>query len=204
MWFRQYFAKIAPAFIIAIMFTGIFASNRQIDPSSKPFLIIILTLLGIGLYIFLVKFLSPKRRTTLYQGLGNEKALFTIEPSSGIFFFTREYRLKDYRGKSIMIFKRPFLQSLLRIRWNAYSRSGKYMYTAIEDSLLKAILRRYFKLAYFIPMQFHLNKGGGKEFAQFKRRFTIRDKYNLEHNPKAAPSWIIIATAILLDTGEER
>ncbi|MEE3079946.1 MAG: hypothetical protein VX341_11455 [Bdellovibrionota bacterium] len=161
--------------------------------------------LGVVSFVVVTKLLSPIRRTQLFKG--EEKVgdpLITITPSSGMFFFNRTYYLLDSNGRKVVIFKRPFLESIFRKRWHAYDKDNNYLFTAIEDSLLLAILRRYLKLGKFIPLHFDLNKNGGKNFASFKKKFAIRDQYDLIHNPKAIASWIIIATAVLLDTGEER
>ncbi len=206
-WFRQIFSRmVGSAAFVGTVVGGVMLSSQYLPKESPLIGVAVLVAMGIGVvaYIAVSKFVAPIRKTSLYKGDTDQHLLFTIEPTSGMFIFNREYHLKDQNGEQIVVFKRPFIESIFRIRWHAYTPKGEYIYTAVEDSLVMALLRRYLRLGRLIPLHFHLNKGGGKKFGEFKRKFSLRDKYQLSHDPKAIPSWMVIATAILLDTGEER
>lgn len=206
-WARQFLARVIGVISLILCVVGSIFLGQSVTESREMAPVFFLLGIPVGLFALMLvtKALSPIRETFLHKGEQREgKPLMRITPSSGVFFFNREYFLMDHEGEKIASFKRPFLHSLLRIRWHAYDKDGDYLFTAIEDSLIKAILRRYLKLGRFIPLHFVLNKNGGKKFADFKKRFTVRDKYNLDHNPKAVASWIMIATTLVLDTGEER
>ena len=123
--------------------------------------------LGVVSFVLVTKLLSPIRRTQLFKG--EEKvgdSLITITPSSGMFFFNRTYYLLDSDGRKVVIFKRPFHESIFRKRWHAYDKDNNYLFTAIEDSLL---------------------------LASFKKKFAIRDHYDLIHNPKAVANRSTVA-----------
>jgi hypothetical protein len=197
--------SVAVVAFVVIIAGGITGSGVLLKNSPfmaiAGFLSFVLAIIGA---MFTSKTLAPKRVTTLFTKEGEGETLFKIIPASGHFYFNRKYLLVDNNDRTIIVFKRPYLSSIFRIKWHAETKSGKYLYTAIEDSLVMALLRRYLKLGWFIPLHFVLKKGKGMSFANFRRKYSIKDKYKLEHDPKSVPSWIIVATAILLDTGENR
>ncbi len=205
------FAGILMAIVGAVLFSYLVFGVFKFKSSSSQILSV---LAGLGFfasvalgYILTVKLLMPLRITTLHKGdTGNLGAkVFSVAPSSGVFFFNHEYYLKDGHDKPVIVFKRPYLNSLLQTKWHAYDMHGKYLFTAKEDNLILSILRRYLWGLYrFIPMHFHISKGSGKPFGSFKRRWSLRDKYSLEFSPKHAQGWVVLAAAILLDTGEAR
>lgn len=157
---------------------------------------------GAFIYFAVSKFVGPIRRATIKDSAG--ATLMIIEPTSRYFIINSEFAIRDARGKLLATFRKDFLPSLFQKRWNARDESGKYLFTAIEDNLLLSVLRRYLNLVRFIPMHFMFTKGGGKPFGEFRRGYSLRDKYKLVYNPKAADGWLMVASGILLDTGENR
>ena len=156
-------------------------------------------------YLFFSKKFAPKRVTSLYFGdeEDTKKLIFQIMPSSGHFYFNREFSLIQ-NDQVRLTFKRPFINSLLRIKWEVYDENKKLLFCAFEDSWVMSILRRYFKLARLIPMHFIFKDEDEKVFCEFKRKFSIKDKYKIISQPSSHKAWMTLATCILLDTGEER
>ena len=159
----------------------------------------------VGGYLFLNKALTPKRVTTLYHGEEEDesKIIFQIMPTSGFFYFNKEFHLLA-NGQSKLTFKRPFTNSLFRIKWEVYDESDKLLFVALEDSWFMSILRRYLNLAKLIPMHFIFQGSDQQTFCEFKRKYSIRDKYSIHSNSTEFKPWMTLATCILLDTGEER
>lgn len=145
---------------------------------------------------------GPLRHTTVKDSTGAK--VMTIEPVSRFHIFNSEFSIHDAQGKLVATFKKNFWASIFQKRWHAHDFRGKYMFTAIEDNLLMSVLRRYLNLARFIPMHFMFTKNGGKPFGEFRRGYSLRDKYKLNYNPAAADGWLMVASSILLDTGEKR
>lgn len=153
-------------------------------------------------FIFVSKLIAPIRRATVSDSAG--KALMIIEPTSAFFLIRNEFKISDAQGKLLATFEKSYFHSIFRIKWHCKDAAGKYLFSAMEDSWFLSLLRRYVNLAQFIPMHFMFSKMGGKPFGQFERRYSLRDKYKLNYSSKAADGWLIVATAILLDTGEKR
>jgi len=159
-----------------------------------------------GSWLFFGKLLTPKRVTTLYLGEeeNDKKVVFKIMPASGVFFFNKEFSL-IFEETEKLTFKRPFINSILRTKWEVFDEQNNLIFTAHEDSWFKSILRRFFNLARLIPMHFVLKTNDQQTFCEFKRKFSIKDKYQMinKENSQVKP-WMALATCILLDTGEGR
>lgn|GEM_PF-4844400 len=160
------------------------------------------TALAAVAFVIVAKFLAPKRRATLFDAA--KKPLFCIEPTSSFFLFNSEYMIQDTYGKSLATFRKNYIDSLFRTKWHCHDSQGKYLFSAVEDSLIMGLLRRYLNLGQFIPLHFIFSKSGGKTFGNFIRRYSIRDKYKLDFNAQTTDGWLMVASSILLDTGEKR
>jgi hypothetical protein len=158
----------------------------------------------IATYIVVLRALAPKRKVTLFLKADATREILTIQPTAGIFFFNPEYEIRDEQGAHLATFKKDFIESIFRKHWHCFDSRGKYLFSAIEDSLFMALMRRFMFFGKFIPLQFGFSKRGGKKFGEFRRRYSLKDKYSLNFASGAAESWLMVATALLLDTGEER
>jgi uncharacterized protein YxjI len=154
--------------------------------------------------VMLAKLVSPKRRLDLFPKSSVDRPILTITPTSGMFIFNHEYSLNDVDGNHLASFKKNFTESFFRKKWHAFDAQNNYLFSAVEDSLVLALLRRYVGLGRLIPLHFKLQKKSGKPFGHFKRRFSLRDKYDLQYQHDLVEGWLIVAAALLLDTGEER
>jgi uncharacterized protein YxjI len=212
--FRNILARIGAgiAFIAAfgVTFYLLVFPNLKPDESSDGSIDPILTIgvfacFAFGLFslFFISKLLVPKRSITLHREEGKEIVL-TVKPTSGIFYFNPEYGIYDGNGKHLATFRKKFFESLFRRRWHAHDPQENYLYSAVEDSLFLALFRRFIAVGKYLPMHFSFQKGQGKAFGQFKRRYSIKDRYSLEFDQKTIEPWLVVATALLLDTGENR
>lgn len=205
---RTFFAKIGCAFSfiiiyvvsVAVLGMTLKASLGEAGLAAAALLGFAFSFLGT---LLIAKLLYPKRRATLKKGDEKGPVVFTIRPTSGLFLFNHEYGVYDANDQIQAIFKKRFLENLILKKWHCYHPDNQYRFTAKEDSILIAFMRRYMFMGRFIPLHFDFTKGA-KVFGQYKRKFSVRDKYSLDFNSKAMPPWLAVATAILLDTGESR
>ena len=197
-------ATVGLTIFVASFVTGLLGLPDDVDNLTVGFSAFAGVLLGCVTYVIVARAVAPKRVLTLADKADAKKVWLVITPASSIFLVNHKWNILDCQGKNLAVFKKNFWESLIRRKWHCHSPQGKYLYSAIEDSLVMAILRRCFGIAKYIPMHFSFQKNGGKSFGEFKRRYSIKDKYHLTHDPKAVESWLVLATALLLDTGEER
>jgi hypothetical protein len=213
--FRSFLSRIAGFF--ALFSTYVFAvvmSMFLFAPRLESVVVFVMIVFGsflpsIAAYVLVAKALAPKRHLTLREKMlvpvgQSAPPLLTVSPTSGLFLFNSVYRIHDSKGAHLATFKKNYLESVFRTKWHAYGPNGAYLFTAIEDSLIMALLRRFFVLGWYIPLQFKFEKRGAKSFGNFVRRYSALDKYDLNFNPAAADGWLMVATALLLDTGENR
>ncbi len=200
-WFKRFISKFVAWTAGITTFVFLFVFSLKLAPG-EPAAIIAALLLGITVAIMTIKFTAPKRNATV-SGL-EKNELFSIKPSSGHFFFNHEYNIQSKNGHVMAIFKKRFLDNFFRIHWHCYNPNGQYLFSASEDSIIMSIIRRYFIFGKYIPIHFIFHKQGGKKFGNFTRRFSLKDKYKIDYDTNAIDGWLVVATAILLDTGEER
>jgi hypothetical protein len=198
------------AFVLTILggfWLGI-ATNQMTKVEPNPVLMLFVVIVSLAVfvvtYIAVARSLAPKRKLSLFSPDNSKLAILSIAPTSGIFIFNHEYLIRDSAGKTQIFFRKSFFESFFRTKWHCFSREGKFLFSATEDSLLKALFRRYFGLARFIPMHFNFIKSDGSVFGEFTRKFSLKDRYKLNFSKNSADSWLILATALLLDTGENR
>lgn len=198
---------IAGGLLSGLLLFSIFHS-LHISPKSSLAIILpfVMSLAALGVafisYIFVSKLVAPIRQAMVVDATGNP--VMNIVPTSSIFIFTHEFMIQDKTGLPMARFKKTIWDSLFRTRWHCHSPEGQYLFSAWEESLFLGLLRRYVRFMSFIPMDFIFAKGSGKPFGRFIRRYSIRDKYQLDYTADATEGWIMVAAAILLDTGEHR
>ena len=207
-WGRTIVARLAGLSAVFVSFAiGFFVLMFLGKTFTGAGFLILGTLANFGLALLagvvVSKNLSPKRVISLYQG-PSQTPLLSVMPESGFFYFQHHYIVHDSNRRPIAQFKKSYFESFFRKKWHCYDMKGTYLFSAIEDSLILALMRRYLGLGRLIPLHFAFSKNGGTVFGRFTRRFSLRDKYTLEYNRRAADSWLMVTTAILLDTGEER
>jgi hypothetical protein len=210
--FHSLFARILGviAFMCVLVGTFVFVGLQlgDIDKNSTTasMMGLMAVIVGLGGGVLVSHIVSticgPLRHATVKDSTGAK--VMTIEPVSRFHIFNSEFYIRDAQGKLLATFKKNFWASIFQKRWHAHDFRGKYMFTAIEDNLFLSVLRRYLNLARFIPMHFMFTKNGGKPFGEFRRGYSLRDKYKLNYNPAAADGWLMVASSIMLDTGEKR
>jgi uncharacterized protein YxjI len=216
--FRSILANMATYLVTIVVFMGtVTLLAKTLPKSGSPkdldsvqqilFLIKLGSCLGLSFLagVGVKKLIAPLRVTNVYMGKEKDgEPLFQAMPSSVFFLFTKTFSLLDENENEVVKIVRPFFPSLYRTQWKVFNENDEFIFKAQEDNIILGFLRRYLKLGNWIPLHFQFNKGNGNEFASFKRRISLRDKYELEFDKKAVEPWLMIAVCILLDTGENR
>jgi hypothetical protein len=193
-----YFVFISLGLVVGKALAG---DNEQMMGTVTGIFVLVGLAVGMVGFVLTSKSIAPKRRATVFK---NDQPILHIDPTSGFFLLNHEYHVKDTAGIPVLTFSKSVLKSLFQIKWHCHDSSGEYLFTAIEDSITFAFMRRYLGLGRLIPLHFNFMRAGGKPFGQFIRRFSLRDKYKLNYQPAAIDGWLMVASAILLDTGENR
>lgn len=120
----------------------------------------------------------------------------------------REYTLHDCLGGEVARFRRSTLASFIRREWRVETPDGTPLYRVREDSLVRALLRRYLGTMYgLLRTNFNFEFEDGTVFGQYDRKLTILDQYflDLRADPeRRVDRRTTLAMAILLDTAESR
>ncbi len=142
----------------------------------------------------------------IYGNDSKTEELLTIEDKS-VFNMDATMNVKDPRtGEAVGSFKREMLSSLLRRTWKIMDSQGNVIGSAMEDSMGKALVRRFVPLGGLLMTDFIIEVNGSG-VGKFDRKFTIGDKYVLDLSTDPQRLFdrrMAVALAILLDSAEAR
>ena len=90
-----------------------------------------------------------------------------------------------------------------------YDPGGRLLYTAKEDSVILSLLRRFLGSFFgLLRTNFLILRGDSEDvLGEFKRKFTILDRYVLDMSAdpqRTVDRRIALALGLMLDTGERR
>ncbi len=108
----------------------------------------------------------------LYSDESQEQELLRISTRS-IFDFAGAYDVHDSQSNEHVgtLRRAGFKSSFLRDHWTFLDSEGQEIGTLEEDSMLKALVRRYIEvLAFFFPQHYHASVGD-KPAAEYRQRF---------------------------------
>jgi uncharacterized protein YxjI len=153
--------------------------------------------------------LSAKRHVSFYRDATKRELLLDVLQDRKWQPITATYTVRDARGQPLARLAKNYLYNLLRKRWYVYAPDGALAYMAKEDSIVLSLLRRvlgpFFGL---LRTNFVILRGAGDEIVgEFKRKFTILDRYVLDMSPDGARTMdrrLALALGVMLDTGERR
>ncbi len=110
--------------------------------------------------------------------------------------------------------KRRFLKSWIRETWDFYGPNNEYLGSATAKSLVKTIIRKFGLLAaipiigpilaIFMRLHFELLDPEGRKFGEFTRKVSLRDFYTMQLDDMVIDGRLLVAAAILFDSGEKR
>ncbi|MBC8437907.1 MAG: hypothetical protein H8D82_01405 [Euryarchaeota archaeon] len=113
-------------------------------------------------------------------------------------------------GEHIATFKNHFWAGIFQRKWSVTDPSGNPLFMIQEDSLLKSLLRRFGGGA--IPLinvilRTNMNfrtMDGSTDFGAFNRKFSLRDRYQLQRSSDQLDGRLLWITGPLLDNAGGR
>jgi uncharacterized protein YxjI len=173
----------------------------------------ILTILGTVL-AFVAAFavgipLSAKRHVTFYRDGSKRDRLLEVLQDKKFQPLTMTYTVRDFRGQPLARLAKNWLWNLLRKRWYVYAPDDRLLYLAKEDSVILSLLRRFLgPLFGVLRTNFIILRPDSEDvIGEFKRKFTILDRYVLDMSAdpqRTMDRRVALALGVMLDTGERR
>ena len=153
--------------------------------------------------------LSVKRHVTFYRDESKREKLLTILQDKKFQPITMTYSVRDARGRPIAKFGKNWLFNAIRKRWYIWGPNRQLLFLAKEDSVILSLLRRLIgPLFGLLRTNFIFLPAGTEDvIGEFKRKFTILDRYVLDMTAdprRLMDRRIAIALGVMLDTGERR
>ncbi|MGH7671493.1 MAG: hypothetical protein ACREMC_01235 [Gemmatimonadales bacterium] len=166
-------------------------------------LLSIVALLGVGIP------LSAKRHVTFYRDGSKRDRLIDVLQDKKFQPITMTYTVRDFRGKPLARLAKNWLYNLFRKRWYVYGPDGRVLYLAKEDSVILSLLRRFLgPLFGLLRTNFIILRPDSEDvIGEFKRKFTILDRYVLDMSAdpqRLMDRRVALALGVMLDTGERR
>jgi len=207
---RQVFALVGAYGVTAVLYMGAMAGVVAVSADGEngvPGMIVLLLLPVV--FVTVAMALSKKRHVTFYRDEGKREKLLDILQDKKIEFPTRTYTIRDAAGKPLASLKKNYLSNIFRKRWVMRSPGGSVMYVAKEDSIILSLLRRVLGPLYgLLRTNFLITRGQGNTvIGEFKRKFTILDRYVLDLSADRRRDFdrrLALALGVMLDTGERR
>jgi len=201
------------AVIVVAIFLAIAAAMALDDVNAElaaiaAFMIIMFGVVGAVVVGIL---LAPLRHTIFYEDEAKTRPVFEVLQVERFQFPYANYTVRTMDGTVLANLRMHALWAILRKRWEMYDPSGTLVCVAREDSWEKALLRRWIgPLFGLLRMHFIFVPGDGLDqsfIADFKRDFSIFDSYVLDVSgdvSRLLDRRVVLAQAIMLDTGERR
>jgi uncharacterized protein YxjI len=208
---RNLGAALAAIIAWFVVFSAFTVVANQSPPSSAARAI--LAILGVVL-AFVAAFavgvpLSAKRHVTFYRDGSKRDRLLEVLQDKKWQPITVTYTVRDFRGKPLARFAKNVLYDLIRKRWYVYGPDQRLLYLAKEDSVILSLLRRFLgPLFGLLRTNFIILRPDSEEvIGEFKRKFTILDRYVLDmsgDSQRLMDRRVALALGVMLDTGERR
>lgn len=158
--------------------------------------------------------LSVKRHVTFYRDESKREKLLDVLQDKKFQPITRTYTVRDARGRPIARLGKNWLFNVFRKRWYVWAPGApgadrRLLFLAKEDSIILSLLRRFLGPMFgLLRTNFVFIPAGTEDvIGEFKRKFTILDRYVLDMSAdpqRLMDRRIAVALGVMLDTGERR
>src|SRR5437667_10824866 len=198
---------------LAGLFLGMPAWIEFIDTLPSGGLKTILGIVGVFAILFgsiaLGIALSVKRHVTFYRDQSKREKLLDILQDKKFQPITMTYTVRDARGRKLAKLGKNWLLNAVRKRWYVWGPDGCVLFLAKEDTIILSLLRRFLGPLFGVLRTnfIFLPAGTDDVIGEFKRKFTILDRYVLDMTAdpqRLMDRRIAIALGVMLDTGERR
>jgi uncharacterized protein YxjI len=208
---RNLGAVLAAVVVWFLVFSAFAAVADQAPPQSATRAI--LTVLGVVLaFVGALAVgvpLSAKRHVTFYRDASKRDRLIEVFQDKKWQPITMTFTVRDFRGKPLARLAKNILYNLIRKRWYVFAPDGRLSYVAKEDSVILSLLRRFLgPLFGLLRTNFIILRADSEDvIGEFKRKFTILDRYVLDMSAdpqRTMDRRVALALGVMLDTGERR
>lgn len=210
-------AAVTAFFVVAAgMLAALLATCNALGVDQDASLVIALSggiIGGLIASILLAIRLGPKRHVLFKRSETDQAPLMRVLQEQKFTFLVARYTVIGEAGEPLAHLRKNYLYNLFRKRWECRNPYGELVCLIQEDSLLKALLRRFLGSMYGLLRTNYvlLRPGAGPEaerrLGAFNRRFTLLDRYVLDLTPDPAMELdrrVALAIGVMLDTGERR
>ena len=202
------FAALAAAIVIFVAF-GAVADQTPVGSAARGILLILGSLLAVVALVAVGVALSVKRHVTFYRDASKRDRLIEVLQDKKWQPITATYTVRDFRGKPLAKFAKNILYNLFRKRWYIHAPDGRVLFLAKEDSVILSLLRRLLgPMMGLLRTNFIILRPDSEDvIGEFKRKFTILDRYVLDMTgdpQRLMDRRVALALGVMLDTGERR
>lgn len=206
---RNILALLAAAAAAMAVFTLVAFTYQLLPEGLRDLYVTLGVLTGIIAIFAVYIMLEQKRHVEFYRDEQRGEKLLRVIQDTKIQLLNATYTVTDAGGKSIGTFSKNYLWDIIFKRWECRDPRGKLLFKVQEDSVIKAILRRFFgPLLGLLRLDFvFCDPVSGEEIGRFNRSFTLLDRYVLDmgnDRGRRVDRRLALAMGVMLDTGEKR
>lgn len=135
----------AIACLLIVLGGFIFLGNILFGQRSGGLAVMVILGFGFGIVaaFFVGVICSAKRHITFYRDKTKAEKLMDVLQDAKFQPINSAFTLRDRDGQVLARFRKNILTNFLRKRWHCYSPAGTLLCTAMEDSMLLSLLRRF-------------------------------------------------------------
>jgi|LakMenEpi03Aug12_release.lakeMendotaPanAssembly.Ray.scaffolds.fasta_scaffold467435_1 hypothetical protein len=216
--FRRILAILAGIFVaIAILAASIVVPIEMLGGRDAPnspllgFAVLAGTMFAIVAGVATVVGLSPKRHVSFYRDPSRKECVLEVKQDAKFMPVRMTFTVVDPKAGPIGRLSKNLLFDLFRKRWRVNDPDGVPVCTALEDSIILALLRRFLgPLFGLLRTNYLIVRGSdvnGERLGEFNRKLTLFDRYVLDLSADPLRSLdrrLAVALGVMLDTGERR
>jgi len=201
-------AGAAAGVVVLLAFVAV--SEQTPQGSAANTILMVLGMILALITVFAVAIpLSAKRHVTFYRDGSKRDRLLEVLQDKKWQPITMTYTVRDFRGKPLAKFAKNVLYNAIRKRWYIYGPDGRLQFLAKEDSVILSLLRRVLgPMMGLLRTNFIILRPDSEDvIGEFKRKFTILDRYVLDMSgdpQRLMDRRVALALGVMLDTGERR
>jgi uncharacterized protein YxjI len=152
--------------------------------------------------------LSKKRHVSFYTSEDKSVRVLEVLQDQKLHFVNATYTVLDAEGVVLARFRKNYLFNLIRRKWEVLRPDGGIEWVAREDSIILSLVRRFVPFMGLLRTNFIFQPAGSdRVVGEFRRKFTILDRYVLDLGADRARAFdrrVAVALGVMLDTGERR
>ena len=195
--------------MMAVYVFGMAVASAGVNRGDVGGLAVLVILAAPVVFVVVAMALSKRRHVTFYRDESKTQKMFDVLQDKKVQFPMRTYTVRDASGTPLATFKKNYLYNIVRKRWEMRAPSGSIICVAKEDSIILSLLRRVLgPLFGLLRTNFIITRGeSDMVVGEFKRKFTILDRYVLDLSPdrrRDLDRRLGLALGVMLDTGERR